>query len=247
MKITKEIAEIAGAFAADGCMQKQHLCMWGNIIEDQEYYNEVLGPLYEQTFRIKLNIHEKRSNSVYGFNVCDPAVLTFFQEKLGFAPGCKTYTVQAPQPVLESDNPHVWAAFLRGYTDCDGSLSFMKRPETYGFPRGYMHMYPRISICSVSEQMVLDISELLTRLNIRHTVHGRQPKNPRLHYTWRIIIRGEKRLKQWMKVIGFSNSAKTTKYEVFCIHGYVPPYTSIVERRQFIKRERCPLEYYLAL
>lgn len=71
IKITQEISELAGLFAADGSMQKEHICFWGNITEDKEYYNNVVKGLFKKAFQIRINLHEKKSNSVYGFYVCD--------------------------------------------------------------------------------------------------------------------------------------------------------------------------------
>ena len=246
MEITPAIAEIAGAFAADGSMQEEHLCMWGNLTEDRDYYDEYLGPLYQETFRIRLNIHEKKSNGVYGFNVCAPGVLRYFWDVLEFTPGPKTYTVRVPRPIRESENPVVWAAFIRGFVDCDGCLNFMKRPQSYGFPKGYLHTYPRISATCVSEQMILDAAKLLEKLQVPHTTHTHDPKNPRFHRNWKFVVRGHERLAVWMKKIGFSNPAKLTKLEICRSHGYVPPNTSIQDRQEIINKRRCPLDFYKA-
>ena len=39
--MTPELAEILGMFAADGCLQKDYICMWGNIHEDKDYYDKI--------------------------------------------------------------------------------------------------------------------------------------------------------------------------------------------------------------
>lgn len=247
MKLTPEIAEIAGAFAADGSMQEEHLCMWGNITEDREYYDKELGPLYEETFGVDLNIHEKTSNSVYGFNVCTPWVLEYFWNELEFTPGPKTYTVRVPKIIRESSDPEIWAAFIRGYVDCDGSLSFGKRyGNSYKEIRTILHMNPIISANCVSEQLIRDVSVLLKRLGIKHTTHTSMPKNPRYHQRWRVQIAGKKRYRKWMQMIGFSNHAKITKCQVYAIHGFCPPHTTIQQRRQILNGRQCPLSYYTA-
>ncbi len=35
MIITEDIAELIGMFAADGCLQKEYICIWGNIHEEK--------------------------------------------------------------------------------------------------------------------------------------------------------------------------------------------------------------------
>jgi intein/homing endonuclease len=247
VNITPEIAEISGAFAADGSMQHEHLCMWGHITEDREYYDEVLAPMYERNFGVSLNVHEKKSNSVYGFYMCTPKILKFFWEVLEFTPGCKTYTVRVPKIIRESKNPDIWAAFVRGYADCDGCLSFGKRySDSYKPIRTILHMNPTVSVSCVSEQMIIDVSKLLTQLEIQHTVHTRKPKNQRFHRVWKLQIVGKRLLKIWIKKVGFSNHAKLTRYKIYLKHGYCPPKTTSHERRQIINGKRCPLEYYTA-
>ena len=70
-KITSEISELAGVFAADGSMQKKHICFWGNLSADREFYNGHLSHLFYNVFNISIRPHEKLSNSVYGFYVCN--------------------------------------------------------------------------------------------------------------------------------------------------------------------------------
>lgn len=60
MKITKELAEIAGMFAADGCLQDNYICLWGNINEDKEYYDKIVCPLFYKVFDKKIIAHEKK-------------------------------------------------------------------------------------------------------------------------------------------------------------------------------------------
>ena len=80
--VTMELAELAGLFAADGSMQQKHLCFWGNISEDRDYYDFVIKKLFIEAFNINVRLHEKKSNSVYGFYICDRKVLVCFNKYL---------------------------------------------------------------------------------------------------------------------------------------------------------------------
>ncbi|MBS3154979.1 hypothetical protein J4404_00590 [Candidatus Woesearchaeota archaeon] len=93
IKISPELAEIAGIFAADGCLQQKYLCMWGNIYQDKNYYDAVIGPLFSKIFKVKFNLHEKVPNFVYGFYLCKREIVKFFNEILGFLISKKTYIV----------------------------------------------------------------------------------------------------------------------------------------------------------
>ena len=129
IKLTSEFAEILGMFAADGCLQNGYICMWGNIREDKEYYNQIVCPLFSKVFNKSIQAHEKPSNSVYGFYICDPKIVKLFRN-LGFTNN-KTYCVKAPETIIQSDRLEVLAAFIRGYAECDGCISFMKRKGKY--------------------------------------------------------------------------------------------------------------------
>ena len=103
-KLNPEISEIAGLFAADGSMQKEHISFWGNLYADRDYYDFHLKPLFLRAFHININPHEKKSNSVYGFYICKKEVINFFHSYLGFPIGSKTYSFEAPKGISERKN-----------------------------------------------------------------------------------------------------------------------------------------------
>ena len=117
MEVSKELAEILGMFAADGCLQKQYICMWGNIHEDKDYYDKIVCPFYSKVFNLNIKAHEKKSNSVYGFYICNKKVIEYFKS-LGFTNN-KTYDVKVPEVILNSSDKEIWIAFIRGFADCD--------------------------------------------------------------------------------------------------------------------------------
>lgn len=246
MKITPELAEIAGAFAADGCLQKGYLCMWGNITEDREYYDKHLVPLFEGAFNITLRAHEKRSNSVYGFYLCNRQIVKLFNEQFSFPVGKKTYTVSAPN-IIKQSSDEIKAAFIRGYTDCDGSLNFHKR---YG--KGYsvfnrtFHVYPRIHITSVSQAIINDISYMLDSLNIKHSLEKQCPDGckKRKAFAHILTVRGTNRLKNWMNIIGFNNPAQFTKYLTWKKYGFCPANTNLKERKEMLIGSLNPEYFY---
>jgi len=243
MKLTKEFAEILGMFAADGSMQEDHICMWGNIYEDQEYYDEIVCQLFSKVFNKKIVAHEKKSNSVYGFYICDKKVIKSFKE-LGFSRN-KTYTVKAPKRIIESNNKEIISAFIRGFTDCDGCLTFMKRKE-----KGYckfkrkFHAYPRILIGGVSEKMMEDLSYLLKKIDMAHSKHILKVKKANEKNQVIISIRGINRLKIWKERIGFNNHAKTTKYLIWKKFGFCPTNINLKQRQLILKDKLNPYSFY---
>ncbi len=242
-KITPEIAELAGIFAADGSMQKEHICFWGNMIEDRKYYDIVIKDLFRKAFGIEVNPHEKASNSVYGFYVCKKKIIESFRE-LGFPVGSKTYTVRIPPIIRNSKDTKVLSAFIRGFSDGDGTLSFDKRYGTAQKILKNIHTYPRIILVSVSSGLINDISTLLYRLNINHAVYRSKSRNSNEHDAYRINIKGKERLRTWMKIIGFNNPIQVTKYEIFKKHGFVPVNTSLSQRERILEGIINPWDFY---
>ena len=242
MEISKELAEILGMFAADGCLQKQYVCMWGNIHEDKNYYDNIVCPFYSKVFNKKVAAHEKKSNSVYGFYLCDKDVVEFFRS-LGFTNN-KTYNVRIPQRIMKSEDKEIWSAFIRGFADCDGCFSLMKRKGKYKPFKLKFNTYPKISIKIVSQGMIDDLHQLLKRLNLNHTL-GIERKNKlnEADAPW-MVIRGEKNIETWMKVVGFNNPSKIIKYQVWKKFGHCPPSSGIEERKLFLTGQLNPEDFY---
>ncbi|MBI2628828.1 hypothetical protein HYW74_01980 [Candidatus Pacearchaeota archaeon] len=246
MKLTKEFAEIIGMFAADGCLQEEYICMWGNINEDKEYYNKIVCPLFSKVFGKQVIAHEKKSNSVYGFYICDKKIVSIFKN-LGFSKN-KTYNVKIPNIIKESDNKKIMAGFIRGFTDCDGCLTFMKRKEKgYSKFKRTFNAYPRILINVVSKNIIEDISDLLTKLEIDHSRHIY--KNKRLgwgdHHV--ITVRGIIGLEKWKEKIGFNSPAKLTKYFIWKKYGFCPTNISLSQRKLILNNKLDPNSFYSLL
>jgi intein/homing endonuclease len=244
-KITPKISEIAGIFAADGSMQKEHICFWGNITEDRDHYDKIIKPLFQNSFGIDVNPHEKQSNSVYGFYVCKKPIISYFNNYLGFPIGKKTYAVRVPKVIMNSNNPKIWSSFVRGFTDSDGCLNFDKRHGSgYKEILKIIHTYPRIKIACVSHNLILDISILLERLGIKHTIRKTKPIKINESECSIIDIKGKDRLEKWIAIVGFNNPVQQTRYEIFKKHGFVPVNTSLSQRKEILKEDISPWDFY---
>ena len=243
-EITPELAELAGLFCADGCMQKGYICFWGNISEDRVYYKKVVSKLFEKAFNVKVRPHEKKSNSVYGFYVCNRRIINYFRS-LGFNPGKKTFTVSVPKTILENKDRDIICAFLRGFMAGDGCLNFDKRWGKYQKILQIIHTYPRVFLSSVSKPLIKDIKNMLDRIGIKsfiYTNYNRRYKN--FSTIYRIEIKGKERLELWANKIGFRNFNHKTRYDVYKKFGFVPPNTTVNERKEILKNEISIWGYY---
>jgi hypothetical protein len=242
--ITQEQSELAGIFAADGSMQKEHLCIWGNLNNDREYYDRRLTRLFKQAFDIKIRPHEKLSNSVYGFYVCDKKVLSFFNETLGFPIGKKTYSVKIPSNILHNKDEKIKGAFVRGYFAGDGCLNFDKRYGNYQEIIKIIHTYPRIQITCVSKQMVLDLSRVLHQFGINNFISKRKSSKENEVDSYLLQVSGTERLIRWAEKIGFANRNHQVIYEIFKKYGFVPPNTNYSQRIGILEGRINPWAFY---
>jgi DNA-binding transcriptional regulator WhiA len=243
--ITNEIAEIAGFFAADGSMQKNHICFWGNPSEDRDYYDFHLKNLFYKAFKIEINPHDKFSNSVYGFYICNKEIINYFQEHLNFFPGSKTYIVEIPEKILKNNNSSIKSSFINGLFAGDGSLSFMKRYSTnYNMFLQKYHCYPRIQIQLASKNIIYQMSKILIDLGIPNFINERLGKRKNQADTYVLNVYGKKRLKKWVKIIGFSNNNHMTRFKIFKKFGFVPPKTTYTERVNIINNQQNPYLNY---
>jgi DNA-binding transcriptional regulator WhiA len=247
-KLNKHISEIAGLFAADGSMQKKHICFWGNPMADKDYYDFHLTNLFLNGLNYQINPHLKKSNQVYGFYICNKHILDFFHNYLNFPIGSKTYTVSIPRIILESNDDKLYAAFLRGYFAGDGSISFFKRYSLgyNAFSRTY-HVYPRLQIISVSAKIIKESSNLLKHLGISNFVRVKRSKQRNSVDACELSVYGKSRLQAWSDKIGFVNPNHSTRYEIFKRNGFVPPSTTYSQRIDILKNKLNPLSFYKSL
>ena len=185
----------------------------------------------------------KPSNSVYGFYICKPLIIKFFNEILEFPFGKKTYTVRVPTKVLE--NQYLYTSFIRGFADNDGGIYFGKRKAGYSKFKQTRHTYPRICLTSVSREIMEQIKGMMDKLDIECTLVWNKPgKKQRVPY-YRIFIRGDRRVRKWMELIGFNNPCHLTKVRIWERFGFCPPFTNVMQRKEILEDQRDVREWYV--
>jgi len=243
-KLTSELAEILGMLVADGCIQKNYICLWGNITEDKPYYDGTVATLFKKVFKIKIRTHEKISNSVYGFYLCNKEIINFLSENFNLKPGSKTYTVKVPEAIMASNDTKIITAFIRGFADCDGYLNFDKRYGNYNKFNKRFNVYPRIVLISVSKELIEQLQYSLERIGIKGNIRSLLPRKDSEKTAYHLTIKGKTMLKMWMNLMGFNNPVHVTKYHIWKKFGLCPTRVNLFEREKILKGQINPYSYY---
>ncbi len=243
-KITSEISELAGIFAADGSMQQNHICFWGNPHSDKDFYDNHLKFLFLKAFNVEIRPHEKKSNCVYGFYICNKRIINFFNKVLDFPIGKKTYSLKVPDVIYKNKDKNITCAFIRGFFSGDGCLNFDKRYANDQKILKIIHTYPRIQITCVSEKLIQQLSNMLNNLNIKNFIRKSISKKKNEVDSFRLQVSGRVMLDKWIKGIGFSNANHFSRYEIFKKHSFVPPNTTYIDRLKILKGKKNPWSFY---
>ena len=232
-----KLAEICGIHAGDGYLRddgkRVELSISGNIEEKDFYENHVI-PLFSTYFDIDLEGKYFPSNNTYGFVIRERKVVSFLH-KLGFPYGKKTLIVRVPEFVFKSKG--YTTKFLRGFFDTDGCVTLDKKNKV-------LHYYPRIMLTTCSKNLSDGLLKSLNKLEITHWLQVREPKNPKWNTAYIIWIRGEIEVEKWFEIIGSKNNSKLSHYLIWKKHGFCPPHLTYEQRKQILIESKNPLIFY---
>lgn len=118
--INAEIAEILGAFIGDGWIEAslKGLYITGNIIEDREYYDKYLAPLFSKNF-CDVTPRKFEYWGVYGIPCYKKEIIKWCLN-FGFKPGLKALDVKIPEEILNARDKNIINAVIRGIFDANG-------------------------------------------------------------------------------------------------------------------------------
>ncbi|MFH1473387.1 MAG: LAGLIDADG family homing endonuclease [Candidatus Aenigmatarchaeota archaeon] len=160
---TVVMSEICGIFAGDGTLYKTNRSFVLEVRggkDEKLYYENVVKTLFGTAFDKKLTVLKRCYNGGYtlGIRICGNFVMNIFHNSFGFPIGKKSNIVEVPNFVLKSNDLEIWAGYLRGVFDTDGSIYLKKTGK------GNKYRQPVISFTSVSHIHLLQIKELLDRM-----------------------------------------------------------------------------------
>ena len=227
-KKDEKLAEFLGVCFGDGCIcidRKTHtysLFITGHLIDDELYIKNYLYQNIKLLFYIEPKIVNQKGNTLLLY--VRSKELVEFLNRIGMQVGKKN-NLKIPNWIKYDAN--FMKAFLRGFTDTDGSLTFKKRYRK-------IHYYPTISISSINKNLIETARIFLNKNGFKSSkivktfdkIDGYSKTYP--HY--RLFLYGEDNLEKWISLIGFTNMKHKSKYLVWKKLGHSPPY-SITENR----------------
>lgn len=206
-KVTLDLAEEVGWHIGDGSMNyynnKGFYQLRGHIEDDREHYISRIAPIFKKLYGINLNLREMPSTRVFGFQIWSNELIKF-KQKLGLSVG-KKFDISIPNIFLKEKELKL--SVLRGIFDTDGSINLEKKNNK---------LYPRIYISTICPTLACQLFSLFNEMGLRATkyseIYNKQFNRQR---NYRITIRGEKMLHDFMKIIKPKNPKHLIKYRRF--------------------------------
>ena len=237
VEMTPELAEACGIHAGDGYLRNKghhvELDISGNY-EEQSYYDSHVIPLFEKLFNISIKGRKFISRRTYGFVIRDKRIIEFFHS-LGFPYGAKSAIVKTPVSIMNSNDKKIYASFIRGLLDTDGSICFRKNYGSYRPFKVNHHHYPHVILNTISLDLALDIKRILNNLDIKFYFNAYDSKKLNEKTCYRLYINGVDRTTKLMEIVGSKNPVKLSRYLVWKRCGFCPIHTTLKQREEILK------------
>ena len=247
-EMTPDLAEICGIHAGDGHLKNQkrkkfQLDINGNV-DEKEYYDSHVVPLFERVFGIKIKPRFFPWNRTYGFSIYGRKVCEFIHS-LGFPYGEKTYSVKVPKSVLQSKDIGIICGFIRGVFDTDGTVTFRRRIRIRGLSENSKrHTYPRILLDVCSKDLCFGLGDLLNKTGKFKFSISYQKANGVHKKKYKLCLAGDKNLLIWVKNIGFKNNVKNNRILIWNKFGFNPPKLKLKNQIEILEGKKDPNEFY---
>ncbi len=248
-KINREIAEILGAFIGDGWLESSlnGLYITGDKVEDRQYYDSFLAPLFSKQFS-PVKPKEFSYWNVYGIGCYKRSTIRKCLET-GFQPGAKALNASIPVEIFKSNDDQILKALIRGIFDADGCFWCEKsRAKTSIEWKRTYHHHPEFQIGSCSRRLLEQIKELLDKFGIESKVVVRaqagRRNNRNVNDFYGLRIRKVAYIEKWFNIIGSSNPRHQTRHGVWKKFGFLPPRTNIIQRKDILSGTLDPKSFY---
>jgi len=234
-ELTDDLAYLMGVHLGDGHLGIHRsgngvsylVCYSGHAIDELGFHQEVIAPLLKRLFnKAPPTRIERRTSLRTAF--CSKAVLTFMTQVVGLPLGPKD-SADIPQLIKEGGFFQK-VAFLRGIADTEFSLTFKKKYKD-------THYYPVIEYATSCKALALSLKQMLAGFGLNACYFSYLSRRyEKKHVTHQLTINGKKALEKWMDTIGFSSEKHLTKYGVWKREGFLPPYTTLPQRKAMLRQ-----------
>jgi intein/homing endonuclease len=208
--ITEDIAYLTGVLAGDGYLgyrpnkYEYVIDCGGNPEDEKEFYDNVLKPLFNNTFGIDVK-PKLLSGGTYGFRFYSKQLFMYFTKEIGLPVSPKHPQIRIPDKIKM--NLRLLKPFLQGVFDTDGSISFKGKYKS-----------PSINFTQRTQKFLQDVEESLIKFGITSCkVQNQKVLDIRLQKGFSIRntlwINGKKKLVIWEENIGFRNPKHLDKIE----------------------------------
>lgn len=246
-ELSFDLCYVVGAHIGDGSMNiyrrknqvdyYYHCC--GHQINDKEWYDNILVPLYKNLFKLEL-ASKKCSDGTCTIQFRSKAVVSFYHNCLGLPLGKKCDIIDIPKIILDAGLPYALTC-VSGIFDTDFSISFKNKNNT-------VHAYPLIELRVRSEKLIKTISRILDNIGISNFTRKsnyfdkRVGKQIEMHS---VTVSGRNNVNRWFEMIGSRNPNYLSKYQIWKKFGFCPPRLNYYQRKEILEGFKNPLEYYV--
>ncbi len=214
--LTEELAEDIGIMVGDGHIGihkvpgsvNYQICVSGNAVSDYEYLSGYVWHLKKELYNLEFPLHlTGKLKTEIRLQIFSKGLVDFYTRQIGLPLGKKT-SIRVPKAILQGTE-NIKRAFLRGFAETDGGLTF-RWQKRGGF-------YPRLKMISSSRKLIEDVTVLLADLGFVysvcydvHTTHSKTGLEQISHEVW---LNGRKSIERWLEQIGFRNPKNKEKIE----------------------------------
>ncbi len=216
----RTLAELSGIILGDGHIHTKHnlITIVGGL-EDLEYYNKRVNPLFYELFNQKGKIRRRKDRNAYYLMIYSKSIFNVFLN-VGLSRGSK---INAKVPEIILQDKKLATNFIRGLFDTDGCLKFSKQTKDINY-------YPRVQIALRKSQLAEELVQLFRLLNFPYGC-WQDTKSGLIYYQ----ISGRLNVKKWFKEISPQNPVHVSKYQFWKMFGYYIPKSTLKYRKRKLK------------